>query len=112
MALINCPDCNHQVSDNAAACPTCGNILKAYNDLNFPGYHVAAVALVVAILAPVFPGSVPWWLKILMSAGLAFFIALLTWIVPGLSEHFELRRNLKKRGLHGERYASRGNRQR
>lgn len=24
MALINCPDCNHQVSDAAPACPSCG----------------------------------------------------------------------------------------
>jgi hypothetical protein len=42
MALINCPDCNHMVSDNAASCPSCGRVMLAYNDLNFPGYHVAA----------------------------------------------------------------------
>jgi len=24
MALINCPECNNQISDKAAACPSCG----------------------------------------------------------------------------------------
>ena len=28
MALINCPECNHQVSDTANTCPNCGFNLK------------------------------------------------------------------------------------
>lgn len=24
MALVNCPECNHSVSETAAACPNCG----------------------------------------------------------------------------------------
>ena len=28
MALINCPECNHQVSDKALACPNCGCTLN------------------------------------------------------------------------------------
>lgn len=28
MALINCPECSKQVSDNALSCPHCGNQLS------------------------------------------------------------------------------------
>lgn len=28
MALINCPECGHQVSDKAATCPNCGVTLN------------------------------------------------------------------------------------
>jgi uncharacterized membrane protein YvbJ len=28
MALLNCPECSKQVSDQAAACPSCGYPLK------------------------------------------------------------------------------------
>ena len=29
MALISCPECSHEVSDQAAACPNCGFPLRA-----------------------------------------------------------------------------------
>lgn len=29
MALVNCPDCNHQMSDKAPACPSCGRPMNA-----------------------------------------------------------------------------------
>ena len=28
MALINCPECNHQVSNTALDCPSCGTTLN------------------------------------------------------------------------------------
>lgn len=28
MALINCPGCNHQVSERAASCPSCGEPIR------------------------------------------------------------------------------------
>ncbi len=34
MALINCPECNHEVSDQAATCPNCGYILKTEKTTN------------------------------------------------------------------------------
>jgi hypothetical protein len=98
MALLDCPDCNQKVSDNAASCPGCGNVLRAYNDLNFPSYHLAAVALVIATLTPALTSSAPWWLRIIMSAGLALFIVITTWIVPGITEHLGLRK-LQRQGM-------------
>ena len=32
MALINCPECNKQISDKAAACPNCGCPISIDND--------------------------------------------------------------------------------
>jgi hypothetical protein len=32
MALINCPDCGHQVSDSATACPSCARPITAAPD--------------------------------------------------------------------------------
>lgn len=34
MSLINCPECNHEVSDQAATCPNCGYILKTEKTTN------------------------------------------------------------------------------
>ena len=28
MAMVNCPACEHQVSETAASCPSCGHILR------------------------------------------------------------------------------------
>jgi MFS superfamily sulfate permease-like transporter len=109
MALIDCPDCKKRVSDNAAACPHCGNILQAYNDLNFPGYHIAAVALVVAILTPALPNGTPWWLRIILSAGLALLIAAITWILPAISERLQLRKFQKRGKIKNEKYAPQSN---
>lgn len=31
MALIRCPECNHEVSDSAEICPNCGYRIKKYS---------------------------------------------------------------------------------
>jgi uncharacterized protein (DUF983 family) len=92
MALIDCPDCNHKVSDNAASCPSCGRIMLAYNDLNFPSYHVAAAALVFAILSITIPSNAPWWLKLSATLFLVLVLTLITWIMPAVSERRQLRK--------------------
>ncbi len=28
MAMVDCPECEHQVSETAASCPSCGHILR------------------------------------------------------------------------------------
>ena len=32
MALINCSECNNQISSNASSCPFCGNPIKVVNN--------------------------------------------------------------------------------
>ena len=57
MALINCPECNAQVSDKAAVCPNCGHPInmpaqekgggwKQYLNIGWMG-----LAVIVTILA-------------------------------------------------------------
>ena len=41
MPLINCPDCQHQVSTIAPACPNCGRPLKQESPLRQP--HTQAI---------------------------------------------------------------------
>jgi hypothetical protein len=41
MALINCPDCNHQVSVRAVACPGCGNPLPKTGAASLPPARMA-----------------------------------------------------------------------
>ena len=107
MALISCPDCNHKISDSAASCPNCGRIMLAYNDLNFPSYHVATVALVIAVLAPAIPATAPWWLKIAASGSLALIMATITWIWPAIAERVRLRKLLRQSGSKGTKYSPR-----
>jgi hypothetical protein len=104
MALIDCPDCNHKVSDNAASCPNCGRIILAYNDLNFPAYHLAAVAVIVAVLSTAIPSSSPWWLKLSGTLFLTLMLSAITWIIPAISERRGLRKARKQRNLQDMKY--------
>ena len=37
MALINCSECNHSVSDKAPACPNCGNPISTAREVSATG---------------------------------------------------------------------------
>ena len=66
MALINCPNCNNEVSDMADSCPKCGYVFKSHNPsiqkdapqttltLGKMAKFLKIGALVIAILASVF----------------------------------------------------------
>lgn len=45
MALINCPECNHQVSDAASACPNCGFGLSHNRETRAAGANLKTVQL-------------------------------------------------------------------
>lgn len=47
MSLVNCPECQHQISNTAPACPHCGNKKKS-NLLRW--LIITPIALVVAFL--------------------------------------------------------------
>lgn len=59
MALINCPDCNAEVSDRAAICPQCGRPMKKKRILKLQKREVtratciliAAILIVVGVLS-------------------------------------------------------------
>lgn len=62
MALIACPECNHQVSDRAFACPSCGNPIAAAASSStgvarilggVAGAYISANALVTMVVSVV-----------------------------------------------------------
>jgi MFS superfamily sulfate permease-like transporter len=92
VALINCPDCNHKISDSAAACPGCGAIRRAYNELNWPAFHIAAAALVIAVATPIMSSAMHLWEKLLTICVLAVVVTALAWGIPWLAEQRRLHR--------------------
>jgi uncharacterized paraquat-inducible protein A len=52
MALINCPECNAQISDKAAVCPKCGHPMR--EALPYNGRHpqkVPVTWMAIAVIA-------------------------------------------------------------
>lgn len=43
MTMINCSECNHQVSDRAASCPNCGNPVSSVGDIKSTGTPLTTV---------------------------------------------------------------------
>lgn len=54
MPMINCPECNRQVSDQAVSCPGCGHPLKASRAASPVAQGVGAVAPVVGKVASIY----------------------------------------------------------
>ena len=74
MALINCPDCKKQVSDEAERCVNCGYPIRAKQQR--PGVRVVlnivliAIGLYLVLAGAVMPGAVWVGLFILAFGGL------------------------------------------
>lgn len=87
MALVDCRDCGHKVSDSAAACPGCGAIRKAYNELNWPAFHLAGAALVISIVSGSLPASTPLWARLLTIVVCGVLITIFAWALPNRAEN-------------------------
>lgn len=92
MALVSCRDCGHKVSDSAASCPGCGAVLRIYNDLAWPSFHIAGAAFVIAVATPFLSGTMTWWAKLLAIALLGLTAGISAWSIPALAEHRRLRK--------------------
>jgi len=53
MALIKCPECGKEVSENAASCPNCGRPIKATMTINEDGSQTSVRRLWIIILIAV-----------------------------------------------------------
>lgn len=95
MALIECSDCGHKVSDSAASCPGCGAIRKAYNELNWPAFHITAVSMLIALTVPYFPSTMPPLARLIGVVVLALVISILGWGIPAVAESRRLSREQK-----------------
>ena len=49
MALINCPECNKEISDQANSCPECGYVLKPLTAKNKVNYKFILIGVVVLV---------------------------------------------------------------
>ena len=49
MSLINCPECDDSVSDQAVACPNCGFVLRDARKQSEQVTNLAAIGLVFGI---------------------------------------------------------------
>lgn len=97
MALVDCRDCGHKVSDSAAACPGCGAIRRAYNDLNWPGFHMAAVAVVISLVATSLPASANLLTRLGTIGLTGLATAIVGWSIPYVAEARKLRKQDKAR---------------
>lgn len=103
MALVDCRDCGHKVSNSAAACPSCGAIRRAYNELNWPGFHMAAAAFVISVAAISLPANANLLTR-LTTIGLSGLVtSIFCWCVPYVVES----RKLKKRDKSKTKYSPR-----
>lgn len=92
MALVDCRDCGHKVSDSAAACPGCGSIRKAYNELNWPAFHMAGAALVISIVSASLPASTPLWARLFTIVISGLLVTIFAWGVPQVLEERRFKR--------------------
>lgn len=62
MALVACPECQHEVSDTAATCPSCGHQLRAAEPSQPPRFEHAGVtwAAIISAGAVIIGSFLPW----------------------------------------------------
>lgn len=50
MALIKCPECNHDVSEQAAMCPNCGYVINKKEEKIKPKYIIPIVIALICVI--------------------------------------------------------------
>ena len=60
MALINCPECNHEVSDKAPVCPNCGYKLSGNSQLKVSAKVPLVVAVIYTICVCIYANDYLW----------------------------------------------------
>ena len=80
MALINCPDCNKQVSDSAKRCVNCGYPIRAkqqyYGARAVMSIIIIAIGLFLVLNGSVMPGAI-WFGLFMVAFGGVVLIALI-----------------------------------
>ena len=89
MSLINCPECNHQVSDTAETCPNCGfniksqaeftpvvNPLSETKKIGYVSGIVSALASVALIAIGVFTIAIGFGIILIILGVFGVFVAL------------------------------------
>lgn len=90
MSLIQCPDCNSKVSDEARACPSCGRPIKESSSERAPLSSVFSLISAAALLAFVWGVSNTvatfqhWSFKLILVWGAVLAVGFIIWAGQGL----------------------------
>jgi hypothetical protein len=97
MALINCPDCNKEVSSSAPACPGCGSPIASAVEVALPGSFIPYSDQEVAVMLSAKKNTSHLLHIILSVITVGFWVVV--WIVVALSnsnENAKIDRKIKK----------------
>lgn len=80
MALIKCPECNHEISDTVKNCPHCGYNINGINEKNISHKIPLAISIVYVICVCIYAMDFIWKLSniimLIVGIGLVAIIAL------------------------------------
>lgn len=108
MALVNSRDCGHKVSDSAPSCPACGAVLRIYNDLARPSFHIAGAAIVIAVATPFLSSTMPRWGKLLLVSLAGLVAGVSAWGIPALAEQRRLHKERSTKTVRSRKYVPSG----
>lgn len=79
MALVTCPACGHEISDQGSACPHCGKPIKPAAParsaaISTMGGKLKAVGTVIVAFGVIATASGLWWGPALLLPGVALFM--------------------------------------
>ena len=87
MALINCPDCNKEISDKAPTCPGCGAPISAAAEITPKGTFIPYSDQQVAVMLSSKKNTshILHFILSLLTAG----VWVIVWIIVALSNNIE-----------------------
>ena len=60
MALINCPECKHEVSDTVKNCPNCGYVIKGNSEITISTKIPIGISIIYAICVCIYAFDYLW----------------------------------------------------
>lgn len=60
MALTTCPECNHEVSDKASACPNCGYKISGNNEIKVSAKIPLIVSIIYTVCVCIYASDYLW----------------------------------------------------
>lgn len=60
MALINCPECGKEISDQVKNCPNCGYPLKKKKNISLPKIKIRYIVIPIILIIAVVIGNIIW----------------------------------------------------
>lgn len=87
MALINCPDCNREISDKAPTCPGCGAPISAAADIGTKATTIPYSDQEVAVMLSKKPKTSHVLHLLLSVVTMGFWV--IVWLIVALNNNIE-----------------------